>query len=149
MTAPGPLDPTKTISIPAVAGALYGEVFVPKQPRGVVVVTHGYAEHCGRYHEVAHVIVNAGWAVLAYDVRGHGQSPGARGAIDRFETYLDDLSAAVAAARELVPARAPLVTLGHSHGSLITLRALCSDRPPDAVAAIVASPFLALRLKVP
>ena len=27
-----------------------------------------------------------------YDVRGHGQSPGARGYIDRFDTYLDDLA---------------------------------------------------------
>ena len=56
-------------------------------------ITHGYAEHCGRYREVAHVIVNAGWAALAYDVRGHGQSPGVRGFIDRFDTYLDDLAA--------------------------------------------------------
>ena len=148
MTAPGPLDPTKTISIPAPAGALYGEVFLPKEPVGVVLVTHGYAEHCGRYHEVAHVLVDAGWAVLAYDVRGHGQSPGARGAIDRFQTYLDDFTAAATAAKELAPGK-PLVLLGHSHGSLIVLRALCSDRPTGAVAAIVSSPFLGLKLKVP
>jgi lysophospholipase len=149
MPAPGPLDPTKTISIPAPAGALYGEVFLPKQPPvGVVLVTHGYAEHCGRYHEVAHVLVDAGWAALTYDVRGHGQSPGARGAIDRFDTYLDDFAAAVTAAKELAPGK-PLVLLGHSHGSLITLRALCGDRPPEATAAIVSSPFLGLRLKVP
>jgi lysophospholipase len=150
MSTPGPIDPTKTTTIATPSGGLYAEVFVPEDPpKGVVLITHGYAEHCGRYREVAHVIVDAGWAALAYDVRGHGKSPGARGFIDRFDTYLDDLRAAHEAARALAPAGTPLVLLGHSHGSLITLRALCGDRPPEAVAAIVSSPYLALRLAVP
>ena len=147
---PGPIEPTTITTIDAKGGALYAETFLPKAtPKGVVLVTHGYAEHCGRYREVAHVITNAGWAVLAYDVRGHGQSPGPRGFIDRFDIYLDDLTEAHKAARKLVPAPAPIVLLGHSHGSLITLRALCSDRPPEAALAIVSSPYLGLRLAVP
>lgn len=148
MNAPGPLLPTKKVTIPATEGSLYGEAFIPNEPRGVVLVTHGYAEHCGRYREVAHVIADAGWAALTYDLRGHGQSPGARGAIRSFNTYLDDLGAAHAVARELVAATAPLVLLAHSTGSLITLRALCGDRPPPATAAILSSPYLALRLKI-
>lgn len=143
---PGPVAPTTT---PTIHG-LYAETFAPTgTPRGVVLITHGYAEHCGRYREVAHVIVNAGWAALAYDVRGHGRSPGERGYIDRFDTYLDDLAAIEVEARKLAPEGAPLVLLGHSHGSLITLRALCGDHPPRAVAAIVSSPYLALKLVVP
>lgn len=143
--APGPMTPTAT---PTTAG-LYTEIFTPTAaPRGVVLITHGYAEHCGRYREVAHAIVRAGWAALSYDVRGHGKSPGERGYIDRFQIYLDDLAAMHAAAQALAPG-APLVLLGHSHGSLITLRALTGDRPPAAAAAIVSSPFLALRLPVP
>jgi alpha-beta hydrolase superfamily lysophospholipase len=146
---PGPISPTSKTTISAPAGALYAETFMPAdKPKGVVVVTHGYAEHCGRYHEVANVIVRAGWAALSYDVRGHGQSPGKRGFIDRFATYLDDLVAAQRTARQLVP-DGPMVLLGHSHGSLITLRALCSDRPPEVKAAIVSSPYLALKLAVP
>jgi len=146
---PGPIEPTTITTIDAKGGALYAEIFQPKgAPKGVVLVTHGYAEHCGRYREVAHVIVNAGWAVLAYDVRGHGQSPGARGFIDRFDIYLDDLTEAHAAAKTLAPGK-PIVLLGHSHGSLIILRALCGDRPPEAVHAILSSPYLALRLTVP
>jgi alpha-beta hydrolase superfamily lysophospholipase len=144
---PGPIEPTRTQTI---GGGLYAEAFVPDgTPRGVVLINHGYAEHCGRYREVAHVIRTAGWAALSYDVRGHGHSPGARGAIDRFERYLDDLRVAIAAARELVAAKAPMVLLGHSHGSLIVLRALCDDRPPEPVCAIVSSPYLGLRLAVP
>ncbi len=143
---PGPLAPTSTQTI----SGLYTETFKPAGPaRGVVLITHGYAEHCGRYREVAHVLVNAGWAALSYDVRGHGHSPGDRGYIDRFSTYLADFAAMQAAARDLVAADAPLVLLGHSHGSLITLRALCDDPPVKAAAAIVSSPFLALKLPVP
>lgn len=144
--APGPLTPTATPSI----GGLYAEQFIPSgTPRGAVLVTHGYAEHCGRYRELAHVIVNAGWVALAYDIRGHGQSPGVRGYIDRFDAYLEDLTAMCSAARTLVPTGAPLILLGHSFGSLITLRALTDERPPECKAAIVSSPFLALRLAVP
>ena len=145
--APGPIEPTTT---PTIAG-LYAETFAPAgTPKGVVVITHGYAEHCGRYREVAHVIVNAGFAALGYDVRGHGKSPGERGYIDRFDTYLDDFTHVLAAARALAPADAPMILLGHSHGSLITLRALAGARPPANIkAAIVSSPFLALRLAVP
>ncbi len=141
---PGPLAPTTTTTI----GGLYAEQFLPAgTPRGVVVITHGYAEHCGRYREVAHVIVRAGFAALSYDVRGHGQSPGPRGFIERFETYLDDLAAMVAAGRAL--AGGPVVLLGHSHGGLITLRALAGEAPPAVTTAIVSSPYLGLRLVVP
>ena len=146
-SAPGPIPPTATPTL----GGLYAEQFLPSgTPGGVVLVTHGYAEHCGRYRELAHVIADAGWATLTYDVRGHGQSPGVRGFIDRFDVYLEDLAAMHAAARQLAPAGTPLVLLGHSHGSLIVLRALAGERPPQQVkAAIVSSPYLGLRLVVP
>jgi alpha-beta hydrolase superfamily lysophospholipase len=139
------MTPTATPTI----GGLYAEQFLPTgAPKGVVVITHGYAEHCGRYRELAHVIVNAGWAALSYDVRGHGKSPGVKGYIDRFDEYLVDLAAIQAAAKPLAPS-APLVLLGHSHGSLIVLRALCDEHPADCKAAIVSSPYLALKLAVP
>src|SRR5882757_6797468 len=105
MPAPGPITPAAT---PTIHG-LYAEQFMPAgTPKGVVVVTHGYAEHCGRYREVAHVITDAGWAALTYDVRGHGKSPGERGYIDRFSTYLADAAAMLDAARKLAPASAPI-----------------------------------------
>lgn len=143
MQAPGPIEPTTTQTI----SGLYAETFIPSgAPKGAILVTHGYAEHCGRYREVAHVLVDAGWAVMTYDVRGHGQSPGDRGFIERFDIYLDDLSHMIEAARALAPQK-PFVLLGHSHGSLIVLRALTGERPPDATMAIVSSPYLAINPK--
>lgn len=150
---PGPLEPTRTFTIPRPDATLHAEWFCPPAPRGLVVVTHGYAEHCARYREVAHVLVRAGAGVLTYDSRGHGRSTGQRGHVDRFATYLDDLDAAIAWGRgEIAQAGVTdprLVLLGHSHGSLITLRALSdAARSLGATAAVVSSPFLGLRLKV-
>jgi alpha-beta hydrolase superfamily lysophospholipase len=140
------MEPSSTGTI----SGLYTESFRPEAaPLGTVLITHGFAEHCGRYREVAHAIVRAGWAVLSYDVRGHGRSPGQRGYIDRFTTYLTDLAAMQDAASALAGAGTPLVLLGHSHGGLITLRALAGDQPPRVAAAIVSSPFLGLKLKLP
>jgi alpha-beta hydrolase superfamily lysophospholipase len=139
------------LSIDAGDIALYGESFPPtngKSPQGVVVITHGYAEHCGRYRELAEVIAGAGWSALSYDVRGHGQSPGPRGFVDHFATYLRDFTAVRKQAAKLSPG-VPMVLLGHSHGSLITLRALVDGTPDGVVAAIVSSPYLGLRLAVP
>ncbi|MFT3700667.1 MAG: alpha/beta hydrolase [Kofleriaceae bacterium] len=143
MPNPGPSEPTKTVTI----GDLYGEAFLPASPKGIVVISHGYAEHCGPYREVAHVITNAGFAALSYDVRGHGKSPGPRGFINAFHEYTDDLKAVMKQARALVPT-GPLILLGHSHGSLITLRAAC-DGLDGVHAIIVSSPYLGLRLAVP
>jgi lysophospholipase len=153
--APGPIDPTRTFTIPRPDATLHAEWYAPAEgtPRGLVVVTHGYAEHCGRYREVAHALLGARVAVLTYDCRGHGKSSGPRGHVGRFDAYLDDLDAAIGWARGECAQRGltdpRLVLLGHSHGSLITLRALTDEsRSTGAVAAVVASPFLGLRLKV-
>ena len=100
-SAPGTIAPTNDVTLDAGDIALYAESFLPKgkTPIGVVVITHGYAEHCGRYREVAHVLVDAGWAALTYDVRGHGKSPGPRGHVDHFSTYLRDFAAVRASRR--------------------------------------------------
>src|SRR5690606_24379849 len=127
---------------------LYAEVYVPTTPpAAVALVVHGYAEHCGRYREVTNTLVGAGVAVLAYDYRGHGRASGRRGHIDAWSDYHDDLDAAIAQARQLAPGK-PVILVAHSNGSLISLRALTDpDRRPDVAAAVISSPFLALRLQ--
>lgn len=152
MTAPGPLSPTRELTFRSGAETLHGEWFEAKDARGVAIVLHGYAEHCGRYREVAHVLVQAGVAVFSYDMRGHGRSTGRRGHVDRYEDYLADLRAARAQADALAAAAgcgARRALVAHSNGSLVALRALIDADPPAVDAAILASPFLALRLPVP
>lgn len=135
------------VQIHAGSITLHGELTAsPNEPRGVVVVTHGYAEHCGRYRELASVLAAEGWMVLTYDVRGHGKSPGARGFVSAFDHYIEDLKAVIAAARQRC-AVGPLVLIGHSNGGLITARAVQTTVTCDA--AVLSSPFFALRLAVP
>ena len=82
-------------------------------------------------------------------MRGHGQATGPRGHVTRFAEYLDDLDAALARAGALA-GDVPRVLVAHSNGSLVALRALADpDRRPDVRCAVVSSPYLGLKLKVP
>jgi alpha-beta hydrolase superfamily lysophospholipase len=151
MSPPGPIEPSETRTLPSSGGTtLHVELFRPAAPpRGVALMVHGYAEHTGRYREVAHVLVDTGLAVVGFDLRGHGRSSGRRGHVQRFTDYLDDLDAALALARDQAPGK-PVVLVCHSNGGLIVLRALSDERRAPAVAgAVVSSPFLGLKLKVP
>ena len=63
-------------------------------PRATVAVIHGLGEHSGRYEKLAERFTQAGYAVRAIDLRGHGESPGARGAT-RFAPALEDIDGLV------------------------------------------------------
>ena len=127
---------------------LYGEWYETNSPLGTAVVLHGYSEHCGRYREVAQQLRLMGLSVLAYDMRGHGRSEGARGYIQGFHQYLQDLYAALAVAKSRSPE--PIFLVAHSNGALVALRMLCDPRAEDPriTAAVFSSPFLELKLPV-
>ncbi|MEO1440725.1 MAG: alpha/beta hydrolase, partial [Chloroflexota bacterium] len=64
---------------------IHTETWLPADdPRAVIVISHGAAEHIGRYAHVAARFVAEGYAVYGYDHRGHGQSDGKRGYFDNF-----------------------------------------------------------------
>ena len=104
------------------------------EPRAVVVLIHGAAEHCGRYGYVIDRIVPAGFPVFSMDLRGHGRSDGDRMVIDRMENALADIDQLITRAREAVPG-VPLFLLGHSMGGAIALEyALTYQERIDALA---------------
>ncbi|HWE24617.1 MAG TPA: lysophospholipase [Myxococcales bacterium] len=118
----------------------------PAEPIAHVVVLHGYAEHLGRHAEITRALASGGYAAHSFDCRGHGQSGGKRAHVDAFDEYLLDLADFFAEVREKARGR-PLFFLGHSHGALIGIRYLLDH--PDAVrGAILASPYLRLKLRV-
>ncbi|HOC93100.1 MAG TPA: lysophospholipase [bacterium] len=90
--------------------------------RAVVMGTHGFAEHIGRYDHVGAFFNSRGMSFYMMDNRGHGKSPGARGHIDSYDQYVDDLHGFRTLVVEEKLRGAPLFLLGHSNGSLITAR---------------------------
>ena len=85
-------------------------------PRGVVQVAHGLAEHSARYDRFARALNEAGYSVRACDHRGHGDSivgtPGDFGAAG-FEALIADLAAYGAS----LDGDVPLFLFAHSMGS--------------------------------
>lgn len=85
-------------------------------PRGVVQVAHGLAEHSARYDRFARALNEAGYSVRASDHRGHGASivgtPGDFGA-PGFEALVADMAAYGAS----LHGDPPLFLFAHSMGS--------------------------------
>jgi acylglycerol lipase len=101
--------------------ALFAQAWLPERdPRAVVVISHGLAEHGGRYPEVAARLVASEYAVYALDHRGHGRSGGPRANVDRFAYLVSDLGTFAGRAQREHPG-APVFLLGHSMGGAIAL----------------------------
>ncbi|MDH3605638.1 MAG: lysophospholipase [Acidimicrobiia bacterium] len=89
------------------------------KPRAGILIIHGLAEHSGRYEHVGEQLAGRGFAVQAFDQRGHGESQGDRVHIDAWDIYLDDVEDRLSALKFEVAA--PLVMYGHSFGGLVAL----------------------------
>ncbi len=101
-------------------------------PRGVVCLVHGLGEHTGRYAHVAAALNAAGYAVLGFDLRGHGKSGGPRGHTPTYDTLMDDIGRLLDEAAARYPGL-PRFLYGHSLGGNLVLnyalRHYCSGQP--------------------
>ena len=97
-------------------------------PRAQIAIVHGYGEHIARYDHVGRALAERDFSVRGIDWRGHGQSGGMRGFIERFEEYLEDLDALLARTRQ---SGTPTFLLAHSMGGLAAARYLLEK--PGAV----------------
>jgi len=116
-------------------------------PVAAIAVVHGYGEHGGRHAWFAEAMTARGYAVYAYDLRGHGQSSGARGQVGRFADYLADTALYLDEVRRRQPGK-PLVLLGHSLGGLICTR-FVEQSAEGLTALVLSSPFFHLAVDVP
>ncbi|MCU0655229.1 MAG: lysophospholipase [Polyangiaceae bacterium] len=127
------------------------EVHAPEgKASGAVFLTHGYAEHSGRYRHVIDALTQRGLVVASYDLRGHGHSEGPRGYIERFDDYLRDARALLGHLQTVEAWRAggKPALLGHSLGGLITFH-LGLELTNESRGAVLSSPFFGLALDVP
>ena len=127
---------------------LYYRRWLPDdEPKAVLVIVHGLAEHCGRYGNVINHLVPLGYAVHGFDLPGHGRSEGQRVYIDHFSEFTDALDEFLAIARRRHPEK-PLFLLGHSMGGLIVARFLV-ERDAGVAGAIVSAPAVKLSDDIP
>jgi acylglycerol lipase len=119
----------------------------PGDPRGLVVLTHGYGEHAGRYQALAAALVGRGFAVRATDHAGHGRSAGQRGHVESFDALVSDLGSFVRSLR----GERPELSCGlfaHSFGGAVAT-ALCAREPFLIDALALSAPYLSHGEHVP
>ena len=109
-------------------------------PRAIIFIIHGLAEHSGRYAETAANLVKQGYAVFCQNHRGHGLSEGRKGYIKCFTTYAADLSSFVDEMSARYP-DIPVFLLGHSIGGTIAVD-YCLKAPDKVNGLILSAPAL-------
>ena len=109
--------------------------------KAVVALLHGGAEHTGRYAHVANFLNHHGYAVAAFDLRGHGRSEGQR-MFGSAEEHLDDVERFLGRLRHTWP-QSPLFLFGHSMGGTIATL-LVLTRPVEVAGLVLSGPLLRL-----
>ena len=133
---------------------IYYEHYHSDNPKGVVVISHGFTESVRKYYESVYYMLQAGYSVWGADHRGHGKSFRHNGNpyvvhVLRFEDYVQDLKTLVET--RVIPASGdlPLYLYCHSMGGCIGAW-LIESEPRLFRKAVLSSPMLGLSFgKIP
>lgn len=91
-----------------------------RAPKALVVLIHGVGEHTGRYEHVAKAMTEAGYAIVGFDLRGHGRSSGIRGHFPSLDAVMQDISGFFDFLTQRYPGLSKFL-YGHSLGGLLVL----------------------------
>jgi alpha-beta hydrolase superfamily lysophospholipase len=114
-----------------------------QNPKAIVQVLHGMAEHGSRYARLAQALAAAGYTTYAHDHRGHGKSipegtpPGHMADTDGWNRIVEDSHGVNREIAKRHPG-VPIIVLGHSMGSF-ALQQLLFEHPNDMVAAALSA----------
>lgn len=118
LASPDPFPPVTTLSLTSHDGTIFdARLFEASAPRGVLLVCHGYRANWLQLIALADALRRRGYAVMAMNLRGHGDRPGpcTFGIRDR-----QDLEAILAwRSRQPALASLPVGMLGWSLGGAI------------------------------
>lgn len=118
----------ETLSFPSASGdaQVHVRLWMPEsiEPRGIVQIVHGMAEHIGRYAPFARRLAEAGYVAAGHDHLGHGatvppERHGVLPARDGADILIDDVHTLRGLLDERHPGL-PHVIFGHSMGSFVT-----------------------------
>jgi alpha-beta hydrolase superfamily lysophospholipase len=125
---------------------LFAQGWQPEtKTKGVVSLVHGLGEHSGRYTHVANTLTRAGYALVGFDLRGHGKSHGQRGHTPSYKVLMDDITNLLNEVLIRFPGR-PCFLYGHSMGGNLVLNYVLRHQPYLA-GVIATSPDLGLSFK--
>ncbi|MGI6687319.1 MAG: lysophospholipase [Christensenellales bacterium] len=108
-------------------------------PRGLVVISHGMAEHIARYDAPARHLAAAGHLVCGYNHLGHGEEAPVKGYFadeNGWDRLIEDLDSVIRFLMARHPGL-PLALLGHSMGSFVARE--YALRHPERLSALVLS----------
>lgn len=134
---------------------LFFRCFVPRGAaplEGVVLAVHGFAEHSGRYAELAESLCRRGVAFASFDLRGHGKSGPRRGDAENMHAMILDVIYVTNHARSFLGLTGrPEVffgLFGHSFGALLVTyaAAILGDGCPPL---FLSSPLYKIKQEVP
>lgn len=91
-----------------------------KRPKALIALIHGLGEHTGRYIHVGKTLTDAGYALVGFDLRGHGRSGGGRGHFPSLEIIMRDIRQFSKYLVQRYP-DIPHFLYGHSLGGLLSL----------------------------
>ncbi|QXI43022.1 bifunctional alpha/beta hydrolase/class I SAM-dependent methyltransferase [Pseudomonas wayambapalatensis] len=119
------------------------------QPRRALVMFHRGHEHGGRMAHLADELDLPGYDIFAWDARGHGLSPGARGDSPSFATSVRDVQTFI----EHIQARhgiaePDMAVLAQSVGAVL-IATWAHDYAPKVRCLVLASPAFKVKLYVP
>lgn len=124
--------------------ALFCRRWEPTTPAlASVVIVHGLGEHSGRYVHVGRYFSEAGFRTIAFDLRGHGRSPGRPAFVNRYEELASDVDCVVKRF-----SAGPTFLFGHSLGGQLVLWT-AQHFPLRVAGLIVSAPWLALAFAPP
>jgi len=127
---------------------MFAQSWAPEgAPKAVVALVHGVGEHSGRYPLLVERLPAAGYALSAFDVRGHGRTGGPRLYAPSYEVLMGDIDTHIEQTRLRFP-RIPLFLYGHSLGGIQVLY-LALRRTPRVAGVIASSPGLGSGTPVP
>lgn len=127
---------------------LYGQFWVPEdEPAGVVALVHGFGEHSSRYTHWADLLTEKRFALISFDLRGHGNSEGKKGHTPSYGRLMNDIDIFLERVREYFPGL-PLFLYGHSMGGNLVLNYVIS-RNPEVAGVVVTGPWLRLKKELP
>lgn len=125
---------------------------VPKDAKAIIVMSHGFCEFYGKYHEMTYYFYQMGYGFFFIEHRGHGFSARTlhewdRVYIDSYDTYVQDFKEFIRlVVDENEDAKGlPRILYSHSMGGAIASLYLEENPDHDFKAAVLSTPMLEMK----